>query len=352
MTETFPANLYFSPRPEVQELHQVITNSWGVLSGWSEDQVATFADAGYYSQLVSPRLRILGWNSNYGYGDNWYNILNQDQPELERMKQFVENTLASAKDNDEKVAMNATHHELTRIRASRRKTNTNEKLPDMVAFLEPNMETTCLGNRCDAPPRRRLELLCRVGDQHHGSVQQRHNPARLRAHPRRWLQSGKNDCDPKDNESVSQKDNESVSAQLLDLSESLMHVFFSPSIALFQFVDPETGEAQSAELSGPTANTFSNINPGVRLFYMDPETLDLLDYDQYFFYLGNKEDGGYTFQISWNTWPEIVNHNSHKWAKHRTAWKMSHRESTLSAAAADSRKKSPPLVDFVRNTFF
>ena len=58
-------------------------------------------------------------------------------------------------------------------------------------------------------------------------------------------------------------------------------------ILVLKFVDPVSGEAQSVRLSGPTSNTYSNINPGVRLFTMDATTFDLLDYDQYFFYLGN-----------------------------------------------------------------
>ena len=52
-------------------------------------------------------------------------------------------------------------------------------------------------------------------------------------------------------------------------------------------VDPVTDEAQSVQLQGPTSNTYSDINPGLRMFYLDANTFDLLDYDQYFFYLGN-----------------------------------------------------------------
>lgn len=99
----FPANLYFAPRPQIQELHQVLRETWGVLSGWEDEQVETFYDAGYFSQLIRPGLRILSWNANYGFRDNWYNILNQDQPELERMKSFVEETLITAEENNEKV---------------------------------------------------------------------------------------------------------------------------------------------------------------------------------------------------------------------------------------------------------
>ena len=58
-------------------------------------------------------------------------------------------------------------------------------------------------------------------------------------------------------------------------------------IYVLKFVDPVSGEAQSVQLSGPSSNTYSYINPGVRLFTMDTTTFDLLDYDQYFFYLGN-----------------------------------------------------------------
>ena len=81
----------------------MFVQSWGPLAGWEEEQIPTFNDAGYYTQLIRPGLRILAWNSNYGFGDNWYNILNQDQPELGRMQDFVESTLAAARENGEKV---------------------------------------------------------------------------------------------------------------------------------------------------------------------------------------------------------------------------------------------------------
>ena len=99
-----PANMYFAPRAEVQELHQDFIETWGQLAGWTQEQIDTFRDAGYYTQVIRPGLRILAWNSNYGFGDNWYNILNEFQEEWERMQLFVENTLATARNNSEKVS--------------------------------------------------------------------------------------------------------------------------------------------------------------------------------------------------------------------------------------------------------
>ena len=65
-SEMYPTNLYYLPRPEIQELNKELARYWRDLSGFGEEQMRTFEEAGYYSVLARPGLRVLTWNTNYG----------------------------------------------------------------------------------------------------------------------------------------------------------------------------------------------------------------------------------------------------------------------------------------------
>ena len=66
VAEITPTNLYYISRPEVQTLNRELANFWQHLSGFQDEQMRTFLEAGYYSILVQPGLRVMSWNSNYG----------------------------------------------------------------------------------------------------------------------------------------------------------------------------------------------------------------------------------------------------------------------------------------------
>ena len=66
-SETYPTNLYYKPRPEIQEYNREVAKYYQDLSGFGEEQMETFHDAAYYSVLARPGLRVMGWNSNYGW---------------------------------------------------------------------------------------------------------------------------------------------------------------------------------------------------------------------------------------------------------------------------------------------
>jgi hypothetical protein len=52
-------------------------------------------------------------------------------------------------------------------------------------------------------------------------------------------------------------------------------------LLVLQVVDGD-GAAQNVMYVGPTAGTRTNHNPTVRLFYLDADTLELLDFDNYY----------------------------------------------------------------------
>ena len=53
-------------------------------------------------------------------------------------------------------------------------------------------------------------------------------------------------------------------------------------------MDPEDGIAKSVAYVGGTANPQTNNNPNGRLFYLDPDTFEVLDYKHYYIDVGEE----------------------------------------------------------------
>ncbi|KAL5004721.1 hypothetical protein ScPMuIL_018177 [Solemya velum] len=101
--ESFPANLYYMGKSEYQVLNNRTVVWWKKLFEMSEEQEETIRTSAYYTTLIRPGLRILSFNSDYGYNFNFYIILNDQIPQFQQMKTFMINTLESARKAGEKV---------------------------------------------------------------------------------------------------------------------------------------------------------------------------------------------------------------------------------------------------------
>ena len=42
-----------------------------------------------------------------------------------------------------------------------------------------------------------------------------------------------------------------------------------------------SGEAKRVQFSGPSINSYHDVNPGFRIFYMDADSFEVYNYDQY-----------------------------------------------------------------------
>ncbi len=69
MWEVFVSGDLTAHAPSAQELHEVTAEVWGPLAGFGDEQIATMLDAGYYSLLIQDGLRLLVYNSNFGFVD-------------------------------------------------------------------------------------------------------------------------------------------------------------------------------------------------------------------------------------------------------------------------------------------
>ncbi len=77
---------------------------WQSLANFGEEAKSTFELAGYYSTEVEPGLRVISYNSNYGFFENFYTlVLEEEMPEYFDMMDYIESELEAARENGEKV---------------------------------------------------------------------------------------------------------------------------------------------------------------------------------------------------------------------------------------------------------
>ncbi|CAH1792334.1 unnamed protein product [Owenia fusiformis] len=107
--EFFPTNQYYLERPEVQQLLESLSSWWSEVSDLDQTQKNNIKNNGHYTTIVAPGLRVISFNTNYGYGMNFYNVLNFNSAAYNDSKMFVENSLEAATVANEKVIM-VGHH--------------------------------------------------------------------------------------------------------------------------------------------------------------------------------------------------------------------------------------------------
>jgi len=104
--DAFPSNLYYVPDPDTKLLHDVLVETYSSLS---EESVKNLHKGGYYLEHLTPKLRLLTYNTNYGYENNWFNILSHSEQDLKNMQDFVEEALKSARNDKAKVIFMGHH---------------------------------------------------------------------------------------------------------------------------------------------------------------------------------------------------------------------------------------------------
>lgn len=104
-----PTNLYYLPRDHIQELNREYFSHWSRLSKFTMTEQETFEKGLYYTSVPFPGLRILSYNSNFAPLDNFYTLLSFYEQDYFDMLQWMEDTLALARDNSEKVIMLGHH---------------------------------------------------------------------------------------------------------------------------------------------------------------------------------------------------------------------------------------------------
>jgi len=102
--DVFPSNMYYVPDKTTQLLHEVLISAYPELN---EESKSNIRRGGYYLEELTPALRLLTYNTNFGYEANWYNILSYAEHHYADMKTFVEEALASAQNDGVKVIMMA-----------------------------------------------------------------------------------------------------------------------------------------------------------------------------------------------------------------------------------------------------
>jgi sphingomyelin phosphodiesterase len=193
--ECFPSNMYYPDHNDTAALHQAYIETYKDLSKLSGGQETTINTAGYYEILISPGLRLLAPNSNFGYTGNWYNLLHTHNDLFKNMVTWMDKTLGDAKAAGEKVIV-LSHH------------------PVLNSFYGYD---------------------------------------------------------------------EAFSALMLKYSDVvILNVVGHNHADEFRLFRDTEGTARGVQFLSQSSNSYSNVNPGVRMYYFDNTTYRLLGYEQYF----------------------------------------------------------------------
>ena len=101
--ESYPESEY------LQSLYVNLTESlariWRSWAPFPDAALKTIGLGGYYTLMLKPKLRLISYNSDYGYVYNFYALLNHKNPAYAQHTQWLQDTLATARRNGEKVLL-------------------------------------------------------------------------------------------------------------------------------------------------------------------------------------------------------------------------------------------------------
>ncbi|ELU09883.1 hypothetical protein CAPTEDRAFT_207669 [Capitella teleta] len=101
--DMYPTNLYYLALDTIQEVNREFFANWEDLAFLNDANRETVEKGGFFETLAMPGLRILSYNSVLAYAQNFYSLLNEDDPVYEEMKVFMKDTLLDAQSAGEKV---------------------------------------------------------------------------------------------------------------------------------------------------------------------------------------------------------------------------------------------------------
>ena len=100
--------------PESEYLQSLYTNLtetlsrlWSSLAPFPASALKSIGYGGYYTLMLKPKLRLISYNSDYGYIYNFYALLNHKNNAYAEHTKWLQDTLAQAKKNGEKVLLTA-----------------------------------------------------------------------------------------------------------------------------------------------------------------------------------------------------------------------------------------------------
>lgn len=103
--ETWPESEFYGILPEYQSLTRNLSITWKKWVELSPEAEASIAHGGYYSAEVMKGLRIISFNSNYGYLLNFYSFLNADNRLYWESWSWLDAELSAARRRGEKVLL-------------------------------------------------------------------------------------------------------------------------------------------------------------------------------------------------------------------------------------------------------
>lgn len=103
--ESYPESEYLQDL--YTNLTETLSRLWSPLAPFPASALKTIGHGGYYTLMLKPKLRLICYNSDYGYLLNFYTLLNHKNHAYVEHTKWLQDTLAQAKKNGEKVLLAA-----------------------------------------------------------------------------------------------------------------------------------------------------------------------------------------------------------------------------------------------------
>ena len=101
--ESYPESEYFQSLYLNQT--KTLAGMWRSWAPFPDTALKTIGLGGYYTLVLKPKLRLIAYNSDYGYLYNFYTMLNHKNPDYAQHTQWILDVLAMARRNAEKVLL-------------------------------------------------------------------------------------------------------------------------------------------------------------------------------------------------------------------------------------------------------
>ena len=103
--ESYPESEYL--QDFYTNLTETLSRLWSSLAPFPASALKSIGYGGYYTLMLKPKLRLIAYNSDYGYIFNFYTLLNHKNHAFVEHTKWLRDTLAQAKKNGEKVLLAA-----------------------------------------------------------------------------------------------------------------------------------------------------------------------------------------------------------------------------------------------------
>ncbi|XP_064390899.1 sphingomyelin phosphodiesterase A-like [Halichondria panicea] len=103
--ESWPESEYLGTMLEFQALNRDLAYKWQKWADFPQDALDTIVEGGYYNIRIMDNLRLISFNSDYGYTPNFYSFLNAENDHYKNQLIWIKKQLSLAEKQGDKVLL-------------------------------------------------------------------------------------------------------------------------------------------------------------------------------------------------------------------------------------------------------